>query len=97
MSRESRSAPLRAITKSERASYEADGVVWLPGVVDLGWVESLRAAVDEAMADPGPLAESYGGAEGGFFGDLDLWRRHAGFRACGRDLCACASRMRGAA
>ena len=55
--------------------------MWLPGVVDLGWVESLRAAVDEAMADPGPLAESYGGAEGGFFGDLDLWRRHAGFRA----------------
>ena len=50
----------------------------------------LPAAVDEAMADPGPFAEEYTPttSPGRFFGDLDVWRRHATFRRFALESCA---------
>jgi len=72
--------PLRPISTDEIAEYSENGVVKLPGVFDLGWIEYLREAVDVAMDNPGPLAEEYAKGGGRFFGDLDLAKRHAPFR-----------------
>ena len=65
---------------TDRATYEADGVVCLRGVMPLAWIDLLREAVEVAMAHPGPHAEEYAKGAGRFFGDLDLWQRHAPFR-----------------
>jgi ectoine hydroxylase-related dioxygenase (phytanoyl-CoA dioxygenase family) len=66
-------------------AYETDGVVCLRGVFGGDWIETLRAATEVAMANPGPNAEHYGdpNADTGnpsFFGDLDIWTRNAGFK-----------------
>ncbi len=65
------------IGEAEIADYERDGVVCLRGVFGPDWIDAMRAAVEDAMADPGPFAEEYADpASGGrFFGDLDVWRR----------------------
>ena len=70
------------ITESEISTYERDGVICLRGVMNPDWIETLRAATDEAMANPGPNAEIYGDREKrSFFGDIDTWTRTAGFRS----------------
>lgn len=74
--------PPRPPTGAEVAAYDRDGIVCLRGMFDADWIAFMGQAVDDAMARPGPHAEEYtarGGA-GRFFGDLDLWRRHAAFR-----------------
>ncbi len=40
----------------------------------------MRGWVDRAMATPGPYGEEYESNNGRFFGDLDIARRHEGFR-----------------
>jgi ectoine hydroxylase-related dioxygenase (phytanoyl-CoA dioxygenase family) len=70
----------RAITANETAEYRKNGVVKLPGIFDLGWIDCLREAVEAALANPGPLAEEYAKGGGRFFGDLDVAKRHAAFR-----------------
>jgi ectoine hydroxylase-related dioxygenase (phytanoyl-CoA dioxygenase family) len=74
--------PLRPVAAVDRAVYERDGVVCLRGMFDGDWISLLAEAVAEAMASPGPHGERYTkpGDPGGFFGDLDMWRRIAGFR-----------------
>lgn len=49
---------LRPITDDELRIYRQDGVVWLKGIIDLAWVEELRTAITELMADPPPSAVS---------------------------------------
>ncbi len=63
-------------------TYTKDGVVCLRGVFDPVWIELLRKWTDTAMSNPGPHAEEYtaGGHSGRAFNDLDLARRHGGFR-----------------
>lgn len=70
------------IAESEIAAYERDGVVPLRGAMPLEWIETLREGTEAAMAAPGPHAEEYtpAGRPGRYFGDLDLWKRHAAFR-----------------
>lgn len=72
----------REVRAQEIADYEHDGVTCLRGVFDLAWVDYLRQATERAMQDPGDAAEEYtrAGRPGRFFGDLDLWKRHAEFR-----------------
>jgi ectoine hydroxylase-related dioxygenase (phytanoyl-CoA dioxygenase family) len=72
----------RPLTPSEIAAYDADGIVALRRIFPSTWIETLRGAVDAAMADPGPFAEEYTpeGKPGRFFGDLDLWKRWPPFR-----------------
>lgn len=74
--------PLQAITEADIAAYEADGVVCLRGLFDADWIACMGAAVDAAMAEPGPHAEEYApaGGSGRFFGDLDVWQRQPAFR-----------------
>lgn len=72
---------MRPITPAEREIYSSDGVVCLRGIFPLDWIDFMAEAVDAAMADPGPHAEEYERDGGGrFFGDLNLWKRHAEFR-----------------
>ncbi len=70
----------RAPTAYEIAEYRQNGVVKLRGVIPIEWVEYLRPAVDEAMANPGPQAEEYAKEGGRFFGELDVSRRLPQFR-----------------
>lgn len=71
---------VRDITADEVAEYGNNGVVKLAAIFDLEWIEYLRHAVETAMANPGPHAEEYAKGEGRFFGDLDVAKRHDGFR-----------------
>lgn len=75
-------APLRPIAEAEIVAYERDGVVALSAVFDDGWIAYLREGVETALAEPGPHAEVYTADDkpGRFFGDLDVWTRHAPFR-----------------
>ncbi len=41
---------LRPITREELETYERDGVVWLPGILDPEWVKLLATAIDEILA-----------------------------------------------
>ena len=66
----------RAIKAAEVAEYKQNGVVKLPAIFDLDWIEYLRQAVDEAMENPGPYAEEYAKGAGRFFGDVDVAMRH---------------------
>jgi ectoine hydroxylase-related dioxygenase (phytanoyl-CoA dioxygenase family) len=76
------SEPLRSVNADEIAAYDRDGVVCLQAIFPTDWIEKMAAAVDDAMADPGPFAEEYAAPGGGgrFFGDLNVWRRHDAFR-----------------
>jgi len=73
--------PLTPITEADRAAYDRDGIVCLRRMVDAEWIDHLGRWGEVAMAEPGPHAEEYGAAGAGrFFGDLDIARRHEGFR-----------------
>lgn len=74
------SSLLRKITSVEISEYENNGVVMLPGVFSLEWIEYLRDATEVAMLNPGPHGEEYAKGEGRFFGDLDVAKRQSPFR-----------------
>ena len=67
--------PDRPLTQDEIDEYHRNGVVKLDNVIPLAWIEYLKPAVEEAMANPGPLAEEYGKGSGRFFGEIDVSRR----------------------
>ena len=74
--------PLELISATDIDRYERDGIVCLRRMFDQDWIVFMRDWVDRAMAAPGPHGEDYGSPDGGgrFFGDLDIARRHEGFR-----------------
>ncbi|MEM1141974.1 MAG: phytanoyl-CoA dioxygenase family protein [Pseudomonadota bacterium] len=69
----------RDIHRSEIDEFESNGVVMLPKVFSMKWIEDLRKETERAMDAPGPFAEEYAKGAGRFFGDLDVARRHEGF------------------
>ena len=82
--------PLRPIQEREIAAYEADGVTCIRRVFSQEWIRTMRDAVELAMTEPGPFAEEYTSSRGSgrFFGDLDMWRRHATFARFVYESCA---------
>jgi|TARA_Y100000817_G_scaffold150283_1_gene117539 ectoine hydroxylase-related dioxygenase (phytanoyl-CoA dioxygenase family) len=74
--------PRRRLTQNERYIYENDGVALLSDVLDSGWIDFLRNAFEEALSNPGSLAEEYAPADGPgrFFADLNMWQRIPAFR-----------------
>ncbi len=74
--------PRRSVTELERAAYARDGAVVLRGVLDLAWVERMRAAIDTVLAAPGDAAVEYaeGGAAGRYLGDFLMWMHNDDFR-----------------
>lgn len=77
----------------------ADGVVCLRGAIAPDWLERLDAAVEAAVAAPGPHHFRFGSPDepGFFFGDVLLWQRLAAFRdfAFEGPLAALAGRLMG--
>ena len=73
--------PLNAVTAEMVEAYRRDGAVHVPGVLDEGWVEHLRAAVALARTRPGPNAQDHSieGESGGFFSDLQMSHRVPAF------------------
>lgn len=63
--------------------FMADGVVVVRDLLDADWVARMAAAVDRAMAHPGPQAIEFNdrGSPGRFFGDMFMWRSDPAFRA----------------
>jgi len=72
----------RSISEDEVATYQRDGVVCLRNVFDPVWIERLRMATEEVIAEPGPFGARYGtdGDRGTFFGDLYVWTFNETFR-----------------
>ena len=62
------STMLREITHNETQEYLNNGVVMLPRVFSMAWIEYLRDATEVAMANPGPHGEEYAKGNGRFFG-----------------------------
>jgi len=72
----------REITEDERATFWRDGVVCLRKMFDADWIERMQHAVDEAIANPGPMSlELDQGLAGKFHGDSFVWTWHDDFRA----------------
>jgi ectoine hydroxylase-related dioxygenase (phytanoyl-CoA dioxygenase family) len=71
------SAPV--LDRATVAAFAADGVVLVRGALDAAEVDAARAAIDEVMARPGPLAKVASGAEdpGRFFEDFCRWQEVA--------------------
>jgi len=72
-----------AATDALVAQFWEDGACCLRGAFEAGWIEHLRAAVEEDLANPGPIALDYTrpGRPGRFFGDIGLWAIKPAFRA----------------
>ncbi len=73
----------RPIAEEEVRAYERDGAAVLRGVLGPAWIERARAAVERALAAPGPAAVEYTprGRPGRYHGDFFLWRRDPDLRA----------------
>jgi len=78
-----------AVGSSEIERFWRDGALCLRGLF-AEWVEPMRAAIEEALDAPGPLAQNparrdYSAADhersASFFIEQGLWSRHAAFRA----------------
>lgn len=71
-----------AIAENDLAAYKRDGAAVLRGVLDLGWIELLRAGVARNLQEPGRFAHHYtaDGKLGLFFGDYCNWQRIEEYR-----------------
>ena len=65
------------LTAGQVESFEQDGVVLLPALLDDRWVRLLETAVDRNIAEPSEWAQHYTppGEPGQFFGDYCNWDR----------------------
>lgn len=70
--------PLEAVTEASVRAFREDGAACLRRVLDMDWIEALRAAVDADIAAPGPMVRinTPAGNPGRFFVDFQLWLRH---------------------
>ena len=75
--------PLREITEDEIRRWEEDGVIHLRGLFDQDWVKRMQDAVEDVLANPGPLGSDLndGKTVGRFAIDTFMWQRHPDFRA----------------
>ena len=48
---------LRPVTQSEIASFASDGVVYLPNIVEKGWIELLNSSLELMLKDPKMFAD----------------------------------------
>lgn len=74
--------PARAVTADERETFWRDGVVCLRQMFDRDWIARMQDAVDDAIANPGPMNLTLGqGQPGRFHGDSFVWTWQDDFRA----------------
>ena len=78
--------PLRPVTAEEVAAFHRDGVVHLPGILPLAWLDALAEPVERVVTtgeavDLGGLADGGGGAKPAFAAGTDHWRTDPTFEA----------------
>lgn len=80
-------APLEPVGDAQVRAFREDGATCLRRVLDAGWIEALRAAVDADIAAPGPMVRvnTPAGNPGRFFVDFQLWQRHEACRGVALD------------
>lgn len=74
------SSLIRPITDAEIEEFEAVGAICLRGAFDAHWVQRMRTAIDEALADPGPIVVERQDDGGRLAVETYVWRRHPAFR-----------------
>ena len=88
-----------AVSESDVAAYDRDGVVCLRGAFGAVWVGLLCEAVERDLVAPGPHATNFaeGSTAGKFFGDMFMWQRDNDFRlaALTSPACEIAARLMG--
>jgi ectoine hydroxylase-related dioxygenase (phytanoyl-CoA dioxygenase family) len=74
--------PLRSLTAVEIAEYEKNGAAVVRQMLPLEWIELMRDAVEDVLANPGRFGVNYNASEkkGRFFGDLFSWLDNDDFR-----------------
>lgn len=72
--------PRHPITDEEVDAFWRDGAICLRGPFDADWVEHMRAAVEDDLENPGPLAREYAKKGGRFLGDIGAWSVKPGLR-----------------
>ena len=67
--------PLRDVTEDEIETYWRDGVVHLPNIIGMAWVERMRMALDRVLDNPGPYGADVNpaGTEGRFTFESFMW------------------------
>jgi ectoine hydroxylase-related dioxygenase (phytanoyl-CoA dioxygenase family) len=70
-----------SVSESWLAGFCEDGAGVLRRVVPQLWITRMRGAIDEVLAQQGPLAMNIASKGGRFHNDLFLWRAHEDFRA----------------
>jgi len=62
-------------------TYREEGILHVKGAFDADWIERLRQATEEEMADPGPMVlDLERGQKGRFFGNTFVWHHRPAFR-----------------
>lgn len=70
------------VTQADIDAYQRDGAVCIRGLLDAGWVERMRAAIDRVEHNPGPFRERYSPQDPGMFlSEKFLWTFDPDFRA----------------
>ncbi len=66
----------RSLTPEEVATYQADGVVFVPDIIESTWIDSLTRVVDEQLDRPSRWANdgNSGSAKNRMFTDRYLWQ-----------------------
>ena len=73
--------PLAPITDQQVGAFWRDGVICLRSLFDTDWIAHMRAAVEDDLAHPGPLAREYATQKGQrFLGDIGAWAVKPGLR-----------------
>jgi len=72
------------VSHADAAQLEEDGAIVLRDAFPNVWVQTLRAAAERNLSNPGPLCDEHARAQGSggrFHDDQFLWRRHPEFEA----------------
>ncbi len=74
------SSLVRPITDLEVETFEKVGAICLRQMFGPAWVERMRVAMDEVLADPGPIRIEKSDEGGRLAVETYVWRRHHVFR-----------------
>jgi len=73
--------PLAPITDEQVDAFWRDGATCVRGLFGNEWIDHMREAVEDDLANPGPLAREYATKQGQrFLGDIGAWAVKPGLR-----------------
>ena len=70
------------VTEEDVERYNEDGVICIRGLVEAEELDSLAAAIEEDIRNPGPFYHGYSveGGKGRFHGNMRLWETNSAFK-----------------